>query len=62
MFPRVLCALVGGLAGGDAKRADWSLVTGGCDESHESADGINIIASYPEDFLKYNVICDSAPK
>lgn len=28
MFPRVLCEVVGGLAGGDAKRADCSLVTG----------------------------------
>lgn len=45
MFPNVLlCALVGGLAGGDAKRADCNLVTGGCDESHERAEGINILA------------------
>lgn len=45
MLPNVLpCALDGGLEGGDAKSACWSLVTGGCDESHESADGNSILS------------------
>lgn len=33
----------GGLAGGEAKSADCSWVRGGCDESQEKADGINMI-------------------
>ena len=37
------CAVVGGLAGGDAKRVDWRRVAGDRDESHESAEGINML-------------------
>ena len=34
----------GGLAGGEAKSADWRRVNGGgCDESHGKADGSNIV-------------------
>lgn len=55
MLPSVLlCALgIGGLAGGDAKSADWSLVTGGCDESHESADGMSILTTCRICFLLF---------
>ncbi len=34
----------GGLAGGDTNSADWSRVSGGGCESHEKADGINMLA------------------
>ena len=44
MFPMVLCALAGGLDGGEANSDVCSRVTGGCDESHESAEGISIVA------------------
>lgn len=45
MVLKVVCGLVGGLAGGDAKSEDWSRVTGGCDKPQdESGEGINIVA------------------
>jgi len=50
MLPRAFCGdKVGGLAGGEAKRAAWSLapaVAGGCDVSHESAEGSSIFFSF----------------
>ena len=44
MFPMVLCALAGGLDGGEANSDACSRVTGACDVSHESAEGISIVA------------------
>lgn len=46
MLPMAVCAETwGGLAGGEEKSAVWRRVNGGvCDESHGSADGINIVA------------------
>ena len=43
MLSMVDCAVVGGLAGGDTKRVDWRRVAGDRDESHESAEGINMV-------------------
>ena len=44
MLPMAVCVeSAGGLAGGVAKRADWSRVRGGCDESQESADGMSMV-------------------
>jgi len=45
MLPMAVCVESwGGLAGGEAKSADWRRVKGGvCDESHGSADGSNIV-------------------
>ena len=36
----------GGLAGGEAKRAGWRRVSGGCDASQDKADGSNMILSF----------------
>lgn len=37
----------GGLAGGEAKRADWKRVGGGdCAESHEIADGRSMVTAW----------------
>lgn len=35
--------ICGGLAGGEARREAWRRVNGGCDESHASADGSNMV-------------------
>jgi hypothetical protein len=53
MLPRAFCGeRVGGLAGGEAKRAAWSLVgpAVACDVSHESGDGNSIF-----DFVLFDV-------
>ncbi len=45
MFPIAFWAdICGGLAGGDANSADCRRVSGGCDESHEKADGRSMAA------------------
>ena len=53
MFPIVLCALAGGLEGGEANSDACNRVTGGgCDESHESAEGINMVAMFVSSKLR----------
>lgn len=44
MFPSAFwLETCGGLAGGEAKSADWSRVRGGCDESQAKAEGNSMV-------------------
>lgn len=56
MFPMALCALLGGLDGGEANSDVCSRVTGGCDESHERGEGINIVDVLCK-LLRYRCAC-----